>query len=148
VIRQTNWWQLDGKKPSLYRNSDGCLLESQRMVSRVLKLTGSGRKADEPGPIDDCQESQAVGSFFEVVRPAEGEGEMIARDMKLNDDKSPLIDLISCIVCNETMKLEKSAPDSGGKDIIQYRCERCERIERVRLLRRSRDGGGLKAKRK
>src|SRR5207253_10028125 len=25
VIRQTNWWQLGGKKPSLYRNSDGCL---------------------------------------------------------------------------------------------------------------------------
>jgi hypothetical protein len=25
VIRQTNWWRLGGKKPSLYRNSDGCL---------------------------------------------------------------------------------------------------------------------------
>jgi hypothetical protein len=67
---------------------------------------------------------------------------MIAREMKLNDDKSPLIDLIGCIVCNETMKLEKSAPDSEGKDIIQYRCERCERIERVRLFRRSRDAAG------
>jgi hypothetical protein len=28
----------------------------------------------------------------------------------LNDDKSPLIGLLSCIVCNETMKIEKSAP--------------------------------------
>ena len=27
-----------------------------------------------------------------------------------NDDKSPLIGLLSCIVCKETMKLEKSAP--------------------------------------
>jgi hypothetical protein len=26
-----------------------------------------------------------------------------------NDDKSPLIDLIRCVVCNETMKLEKAS---------------------------------------
>jgi hypothetical protein len=25
VIRQTNWWQLGGKKTSLLRYSDGCL---------------------------------------------------------------------------------------------------------------------------
>ena len=55
---------------------------------------------------------------------------------KLNDDKSPLIDLISCIVCKETMKLANSSPGTeGGKEIIQYRCGRCDRIERVRLLR-------------
>jgi hypothetical protein len=41
-------------------------------------------------------------------------------------------------LCKETMRLEASAPDAEGKDIVQYRCERCERIERVRLLRRSR----------
>ena len=62
----------------------------------------------------------------------------------LNDDKSPLIGLLNCIVCKETMKIEKSEPDTEGKDIIQYRCEQCGRIERVRLFRRSRDG--LKAK--
>lgn len=56
-----------------------------------------------------------------------------------NDDKSPLIDLISCIVCNQTMRLEKSSPDAEGIDIIQYRCDLCNRIEQVRLLRRSRD---------
>jgi hypothetical protein len=56
-----------------------------------------------------------------------------------NDDKSPLL---SCIVCKETMKLEKSAPDAEGKDIIQYRCKRCGRIELVRLIRRSRDAAG------
>ena len=56
-----------------------------------------------------------------------------------NDDKSPLIDLIECIVCNELMKIEKSSPDAEGSDIIQYRCGRCNRIELVRLLRRSRD---------
>jgi hypothetical protein len=66
--------------------------------------------------------------------------------MKLNDDKSPLTDLLNCIVCNETMKLEKSAPDGEGGDLIQYRCELCERIERVRLFRRSQRCGGLKAK--
>jgi hypothetical protein len=36
-----------------------------------------------------------------------------------NDDKSPLIGLLNCIVCKETMKLEKSAPDAEGKDIIR-----------------------------
>jgi hypothetical protein len=55
-----------------------------------------------------------------------------------NDDKSPLIDLFSCIVCRESMYIEKSTPDAEGSDIVQYRCERCGRIERVRLLRRSR----------
>jgi hypothetical protein len=57
----------------------------------------------------------------------------------LNDDKSPLIDLLSCIVCKETMRIEKSSPDARGNDIIQYRCMRCDRIERVRLIRGSRD---------
>jgi hypothetical protein len=57
----------------------------------------------------------------------------------LNDDKSPLIGLMNCIVCRQTMKIEKSSPDAEGKDIIQYRCGRCDRIERVRLFRRSRD---------
>jgi hypothetical protein len=56
-----------------------------------------------------------------------------------NDDKSPLIDLIWCVVCNKTMKIEKSSPDAEGRDIIQYRCGLCDRIERVRLFRRSRD---------
>jgi hypothetical protein len=55
----------------------------------------------------------------------------------LNDDKSPLIDLLTCIVCKRTMKLEKSSPDAEGRDIIQYRCDLCSRIERVRLFRRS-----------
>jgi hypothetical protein len=62
----------------------------------------------------------------------------VSEEPYLNDDKSPLIDLLSCFVCKETMRLEKSAPDSEGHDIIQYRCQRCARIERVRLFRRSR----------
>jgi hypothetical protein len=61
------------------------------------------------------------------------------RGHHLNDDKSPLIDLLSCIVCKRKMKLEKSAPDAEGRDIIQYRCRLCKRIELVRLFRRSRD---------
>jgi hypothetical protein len=60
----------------------------------------------------------------------------------LNDDKSPLIDLLSCLECKETMRIEKSAPDPEGHDIVQYRCKRCDRIERVRLFRRSRDAAG------
>ena len=63
-----------------------------------------------------------------------------------NDDKSPLIDLLVCIICRETMKIEKSTPDAEGTEIIQYRCGRCDRIERVRLFRRSRDAAALKAK--
>jgi hypothetical protein len=60
----------------------------------------------------------------------------------LNDDKSPLIDLLNCIVCSQAMKIEKSSPDDDGMDIIQYRCRRCDRIERVRLFRRTRDALG------
>jgi hypothetical protein len=64
--------------------------------------------------------------------------------LPLNDDKSPLTDLLSCSVCEETMKIEKSVPDPDGNDIIQYRCRRCARIELVRLFRRSRDAVWLK----
>jgi hypothetical protein len=56
----------------------------------------------------------------------------------MNDDKSPLTELMSCIVCSRTMKLEKSAPDGAGCDLIQYRCESCGRIEMLKLVRRSR----------
>jgi RNase P subunit RPR2 len=57
----------------------------------------------------------------------------------MNDDDSPLLTLISCIVCRRTMRLEKSSPGEreDGKDIIQYRCEQCGRIERVSLVRGS-----------
>ena len=56
-------------------------------------------------------------------------GEKVTEGLHLNDDKSPLIDLLSCFVCKETMRIEKSAPDADGHDIIQYRCQRCDRIE-------------------
>jgi hypothetical protein len=46
-----------------------------------------------------------------------------AKGHHLNDDKSPLIGLMNCIICRQTMKIEKSSPDAEGKDIIQYRCE-------------------------
>jgi hypothetical protein len=62
----------------------------------------------------------------------------VARGYHANDDKSPLIGLLNCIACEETMLLEKRTPDAGGEDIIQYRCTRCDKIERVRLFRRSR----------
>jgi hypothetical protein len=63
----------------------------------------------------------------------------LTEGLHLNDDKSPLIDLLTCFVCDETMKIEKSVPDRTGHDIIQYRCQWCARIERVRLVRQSRD---------
>src|SRR5258705_9710151 len=50
-----------------------------------------------------------------------------AKGHHLNDDKSPLIGLMNCIICRQTMKIEKSSPDAEGKDIIQYRCGRCDR---------------------
>jgi hypothetical protein len=55
----------------------------------------------------------------------------------VNDDRSPLLTLISCISCIRTMRLETSFPGTEGKDIIQYRCEQCGRIERVLLVRRT-----------
>ena len=60
----------------------------------------------------------------------------------VNDDKSPLIGLLICIVCTKTMEIEKISPDAEGNDIIQYRCKQCDEIERVRLLRRRRDAAG------
>jgi hypothetical protein len=65
-------------------------------------------------------------------------GRTRAKGLYLNDDKNPLIDLLICFMCEETMKIERSAPDPEGRDIIQYRCKRCDRIELVRLFRRSR----------
>ena len=56
----------------------------------------------------------------------------------MNDDKSPLLGLLNCIVCKITMKLERIDPDDEGKEIILYRCELCGRIERLRLRRGSR----------
>ena len=62
-----------------------------------------------------------------------------ARPRSMNDDKSPLLDLISCMICHQTMKLEKIDPDDESNDLIQYRCKLCGRIERLRLFRRSRE---------
>jgi transposase-like protein len=57
----------------------------------------------------------------------------------MNDDRSPLLYLMNCTVCSQTMKLEKIHPDDEGNDLIQYRCKLCGRIERLRLFRRSRN---------
>jgi hypothetical protein len=55
----------------------------------------------------------------------------------MNDDRSPLLTLISCITCVTTMRLETGYPGDDGKEIIQYRCGQCGRIERVNLIRRN-----------
>ncbi len=56
----------------------------------------------------------------------------------MNDDKSPLLELLTCIACNVTMRLERIDPDDEGNEIMLYRCEQCGRIERLRLRRGSR----------
>jgi transposase-like protein len=56
-----------------------------------------------------------------------------------NDDRSPLIDLITCIECKVAMKIAKSDPDANGSDLVRYRCDLCGRNVLVRLIRRSRD---------
>jgi hypothetical protein len=55
----------------------------------------------------------------------------------MNDDRSPLLTLISCVNCNLTMRLEACSPDNQGRDILQYRCGKCDGIERVHLVRRT-----------
>ena len=61
-----------------------------------------------------------------------------------NDDRSPLIDLLTCIECKVTMHIAKSDPDVNGSDLVQYRCDLCSRTELVRLIRRSRDAAALR----
>jgi hypothetical protein len=53
----------------------------------------------------------------------------------MNDDRNRLLDLMTCIDCKQTMKIEGSDPDDG-KELLRYRCEKCGRIEVVRLSRR------------
>jgi hypothetical protein len=56
----------------------------------------------------------------------------------VNDDRSPLLDLIVCVECNQAMRLESIDPEGEGDNMIQYRCSVCSSIERLRILRRSR----------
>jgi predicted SprT family Zn-dependent metalloprotease len=60
---------------------------------------------------------------------------LVAATAHMNDNRSRLPDLLTCIDCNQTMKLEKIDPDDRGNDLIQYRCKKCQRIELVRLAR-------------
>ncbi len=57
-----------------------------------------------------------------------------------NDDKSPLIDLLICAVCNKQMTISSSCAEAGGSELVQYRCDQCDGIETVRLIRRTRPG--------
>jgi hypothetical protein len=59
----------------------------------------------------------------------------VAATDHMNDNRSRLLDLLTCIDCNQTMKLEKIDPDDEGNDLIQYLCKVCQRIELVRLAR-------------
>jgi len=41
-------------------------------------------------------------------------GEVVAATGRMNDDGGPTLDLMTCIVCKRTMKLEKVDPDGGA----------------------------------
>lgn len=56
-----------------------------------------------------------------------------------NDDKSPLIDLLTCAACNLQMAISQSFPEASGSDLVRYRCNQCGGIEIIRLIRRTRD---------
>lgn len=56
----------------------------------------------------------------------------------VNDDRSPLLDLITCISCRDSMRLERVDPDGEGNDLVRYRCRLCGCTEVLRLFRRSR----------
>src|SRR3954452_22038818 len=65
-------------------------------------------------------------------------GQQSSSHPNANDDRSPLLDLMTCLFCRKTMVLEKIDPDGEGNDLIQYRCKLCNHVERVRLYRRAR----------
>jgi len=43
----------------------------------------------------------------------------------MNDDQSRLLDLITCIDCKQTMKIEESDSDDAGKELLRYQCAQC-----------------------
>ena len=56
----------------------------------------------------------------------------------VNDDRSPLLDLLTCVGCRVSMRLERVDPDGEGNDMIRYHCALCGGTEVVRLYRRTR----------
>jgi hypothetical protein len=45
--------------------------------------------------------------------------------------------LLTCVVCSEEMKVERSDPDAQGVAMVQYRCGSCGHIEQLRLIGRN-----------
>jgi hypothetical protein len=67
-----------------------------------------------------------------VARPLAAEGRSASSGcINVNDDWNRLLDLMTCIDCKQTMKIEGSDPDDTGKELLRYRCEKCGRIEIV-----------------
>jgi hypothetical protein len=56
--------------------------------------------------------------------------------------KAPVIDLLNRIVCNQTMKIEKSSPDAVGRISFNIDSGGAIELKRVRLFRRARDAPG------
>jgi len=55
---------------------------------------------------------------------------------EMNDDKSALTTLLTCVGCAKSMRLERIDPEGDGRAIIQFRCEQCGGTDRLRLIRR------------
>jgi hypothetical protein len=49
--------------------------------------------------------------------------------------KSLFANLITCVACIQSMKIERAEPDPGGRVLVQYRCKFCGHIERVGIGR-------------
>jgi hypothetical protein len=126
---------------SFWTEEDDRLLLKLRAAGRSSVLIGAVLKRSAHAIDKRLSTLKARAQLAEAVAvdPIAASGQVKNRKHPANDDKSPLIDLITCIVCKVTMKIANSAPDAEGRDLVQYRCELCNRTERVLLFRRSRD---------
>jgi hypothetical protein len=49
--------------------------------------------------------------------------------------KSLLRNFLTCVVCNQPMKIERGDPDAEGRVMVQYRCGSCGHIELIGFRR-------------
>lgn len=78
-------------------SAEGNKMRKSNAATRLARQRGRKLRADEA--LAELERAQKV--FLQSDK---------ASGHHLNDDKSPLINLLSCIVCKRTMKLEKALP--------------------------------------
>ena len=111
------------------------------LVGRTVDVRVNEYEGSSAPPVQGCIFSIGRPTSYWAKMTSEGASVGEGYFVSMNDDRSPLLDLMNCIVCDQTMRLEKIDPNDGG-DLIQYRCKLCGRIERLRLFRRSREQCG------